>query len=281
MSRATVLAGAAGVLAVLGAWEALAAAEAGLRGTLGRALAPLRRAGEGGDRPSAAERRRLGLLGAGVGGLGGGLLGGPFLAVALAAAGPAAVLALARRRHERWRAALAREAPLAARALADAVGAGYSVRGALGEASRHLGGAAGRELRAVSASLALGAPTEAALERLRDRARGEAWDTLAAAILLQRDAGGDLALLLRGIATAREEAARLERDGRTATAQARYTGLVICGMPLAAAGLALLVAPSAVTGMLRSPASAVPCGLALVVQLGCLWAIRRLARLPE
>ena len=61
------------------------------------------------------------------------------------------------------------------------------------------------------------------LERLRLRAGCRAWDTLIAAILLQRDAGGDLPALLRDLAAALEAADRLERDARTARAQARFT----------------------------------------------------------
>ena len=73
------------------------------------------------------------------------------------------------------------------------------------------------------------------LERLRRRASGPAWDTLVAGILLQRDAGGDLAALLRELAGSLEAAARVEADARAATAQARFTARLVLGLPVGAA----------------------------------------------
>src|SRR5439155_645260 len=95
-----------------------------------------------------------------------------------------------------WRAALSE--PTAAR-LAAALAGGHSIRGAIGEAARAGGvpGPAGAALRAVAAELELGERTDVALERLRRDAGGaRAYDTIVAAISLQRRAGGDLARLL-------------------------------------------------------------------------------------
>lgn len=280
MSRAVLAAAGAGACGVLALWELLGAAEAMGTARLAAVVAPLERARREGREPSAVERRRLGLLITGVLLLGGWLLAGPVLAVVLAALGPAGAMALVRARRRRWRNALAREAPGAARALADAIGAGHGVRGALGEAARGLPGPAGVELRGAARALALGEETERVLERLRTRAGAETWDTIAAAMLLQREAGGDLAGLLRGVAAAQEESMRLERDARAATAQARFTGLVVCGMPAGAAALGQLLAPGAVSGVLSEPLPATLAGLALVLQVGSLLAIRRLARIP-
>ena len=70
------------------------------------------------------------------------------------------------------------------------------------------------------------------LERLRRRAGDPHWDTIVAAILLQRDARGDLARLLRTIAAAQEEAARVEADARGLTSQARFTAWLVSLLPL-------------------------------------------------
>ena len=69
------------------------------------------------------------------------------------------------------------------------------------------------------------------LERLRARAASPAWDTMVAGILLQRDAGGDLAALLRDLAASLEAAARAERDALAATAQARFTARLVARAP--------------------------------------------------
>jgi tight adherence protein B len=280
---AIVLAGLAGALAVAGAWEALAAVEqAAMARALGRWAAPLRAARSDGRSPTALERRRLGLVGAGALLAGGWLIAGPLLGALCAAAGPLGVRRLVRVRRERWRADLARGAPDAARAMADALSGGHAVRGALGVAAEGgVPGAAGRELSTAARALQLGAGTEDVLERLRARAADPAWDTIVAAILLQREAGGDLAALLRSIAARVEEAERVEADARSATAQARFTAWLVAALPAGAAVLAELAEPGYLGSLLRAPLAPWMLGAAATCQLAACVAIRRIARMGE
>jgi len=282
VSTGALLAFAAAVAGVAAAWEALAALEAAqVAGGLRRVLAPLRLAGTEGRSPSAAERRRLGLVAAGCLSAAGWLLGGPLAALVAALAGPSAAVALVRARRRRYAARLAREAPAAARALADAVGAGHSARGAIGVAAGGLGGSAGHELQIAAAALAHGEPTPAVLEALRVRARSRSWDTLVAAVLLQRDAGGDLARLLRELAASLEAAERTERDAEAQTAQARFTAWLVLALPLGAAALVELADPGFALGLLRHPVSGWLAGSALVLQAIAAVCVRRLARPRE
>ena len=114
--------------------------------------------------------------------------------------------------------------------------------------------------------------------RLRARAGSHAWDTLTAAVLLQRDAGGDLAALLRELAVSGEAAERAERDARAATAQARFTAWLVLGLPAAAACLAELAAPGFLATLAGNPLSAWLAGLGVLLQLVALACVRRLAR---
>jgi tight adherence protein B len=283
MTVAVALAGLAGALAVAGAWEALAAVEqAALARTIGRWTAPLLAARWEGRTPTTPERRRLALIGTGALLAGGWLVAGPLAGAACAAAGPAAVARIVRARRERWRADLARGASHAARALADALVGGHAVRGALAVAAEGgVPGAAGRELAAAGRALALGARTEDVLEALRRRAADPAWDTIVAAILLQREAGGDLAGLLRSIASALEEAARMEADARSATAQARFTAWLVALLPVGVAVLAELARPGYVGERLRAPLAPWLLAAAAACQLVACWLIRRIARVGE
>jgi tight adherence protein B len=282
MSRAVLLAAGAGVVGVLAGWELLGAfvLDGGAGRLSGRLLGPLRRAGATGAAPTARERRRLALVAAGCLLAAGWLVAGPVPALVLAAAGPLAAGALVRARRARWRARLADQAPMVARAVADALAGGHSIRGAIAEAARGGGVAApaGGELVAAAHALALGDDLDVALGRLRRRARSPAYDLLVAAVLLQREAGGDLAGLLREIAGALEATARAERDARTATAQARFTGLIVAGLPLGALALGELADPGSLPALLTSPISAVMVAAALVLQAAGLIAIRHLAR---
>jgi tight adherence protein B len=273
------LAALAAALGVLALWDALAAAE-GLarRGAVGRLLAPLVRARTAGREPERAERRRLVAVATLALLAGGWLVLGPAEGAALAAGGPAALRALVRHRRRRYRGELARAAPAVARAVADALAAGHAISRALAEAARGVDGAAAVELAALGRALAVGQPLEQALATLQARADSRAYDTLAAAILLQRDAGGDLVGLLRELARAQEVSARCADDARAATAQARFTGVVVGVLPAGAAALAELASPGALASVLGDPLALWLVAFAGFLQLLGLLAIRRLGR---
>jgi tight adherence protein B len=101
-------------------------------------------------------------------------------------------------------------------------------------------------------------------------------DTLVAACLLQRQAGGDLARLLRQCARATEEESRLDGELRAATAQARFTGLLVGLLPLAGALLAELANPGWFAGLWSSFLTAWLVGVAIVLQAVAAVLIRRL-----
>jgi tight adherence protein B len=279
MSRAVLLAFVAGAAGVLGGWEALAAVERSrIAAGLGRVVEPLVRAGREGRAATAPERRRLALLATAALAAAGWLLGGLALAGLAAVAGPALVVAALTARRRRYAAGLRSGAAGAARALADAVGAGHSIRGAVAAAADGVGGPAGHELRAAAEALALGDRTADVLERLQRRAADPAWDAIVAGILLQRDAGGDLAGLLRDQAAALEAADRIEREARTATAQARFTARLVLLLPIGAAALAELASPGLLGGLLRHPVSVWLVALAVILQVTAILAVARLAR---
>ena len=237
--------------------------------------------GRDGRDPGAVERRRLLLAGAGAAFAIGMLIAGPLAGLALAAGGPWAVARVLRARRERYRRTVDAEVPGLALALADALAGGHSLRGALSEARRSVSGAAGHELRRTVAELDAGAPTEDALEAMGLRAGSTRLDTVVAACLLQRSAGGDLARLLREGARAMEEGARLEGELRAATAQARFTGLLVVLLPVGGALLAELASPGWTAGLLGSFLTAWLVGIAMVLQVAAAVAIRRLGRVSR
>jgi tight adherence protein B len=285
VSTAVALAFGAGILAALALLDAAAVAVPAVRARAprlaqtGAALVDVVvRAGREGRDPGAAERRRLLLAGGAVALAAGTLLAGPLPGVALAAGAPWTVARVLRARRERYRRAVEAGAPAMALAIADALGAGHSLRGAIAQAADGLPAAAGHELRRVAAELALGAPTDDALVSMRARCRSHAIDTIVAAALLQRQAGGDLARLLRDGARAFEDHARLLGEVRAATAQARFTGAIVAVLPLGAAALAELASPGYLGSLAGSFLTAWLVGIALVLQLVAAVAIRRLSR---
>ena len=285
MSAATALAFFAGAAGAVGVLELVGRVPAGLsrggpalvRGAAGLVEVIVRIGREGRD-PGAVERRRLLLAGAAVAFLAGTAVLGPLPGLALAAGGPWVVSRALRTRRDRYRRAVDAGAPQMAVAVADALGGGHSLRGALEEAATSVHGEAGHELRRTVAELAAGATTDAALEAMRARVRSPRIDAIVAACLLQRRAGGDLARLLRHSARSMEEQARLEGEVRSATAQARFTGLLVALLPLGGALLTELASPGWFASLWRSFLTAWLVGIALVLQLVAVVAMRRLGR---
>lgn len=269
-----------GALFALAVREAVLATPSAAR-WLALALEPLRRAGDEGYSPSALERRRLALLGA-VGAVAAGwLLVGIALAIPLAIAGPALATWTVAARRRRFRRAVERSLPEVASAIADSLAAGRSLRAALASAAASLDGPAAVELAGLGAELGVGAPTAETIERWQRRMRSARVDAFAAAMLSQRLAGGDLAGLLRRFAAGAAERDRVADEARTATAQARFTGLLVVAMPSGGALFAELIEPGFLARLLGSPASAFLLAFAAVLQLAGFIAIRRFARVVE
>ena len=198
----------------------------------------------------------------------------------MAIAAPAAAGALVRARGRRWQRAAEHDVVPAARALADALAAGHPLAraidaaacdGALSGPGRMLLGLASRRLR-------LGAPLDDALGAMARRAGSPAWASLTSAILVQRQTGGDLARLLRDLAASAESGARVEREARAASAQARLTARIVLALPLLGLRARRAGGAGDRSAMLADPLARLLVGAALVCQLAALVAVRRIAR---
>jgi tight adherence protein B len=277
----TVLLGAlAGGLLAMAARDAMLASPA-VAAWLRLAVEPLRRAGREGYAPSTRERRRLAALGAVAAILAGWLLGGLEVALPLSVAGPALAAWAISSRRRRYRAAVERSLPEVATAVADSLAAGRSLRASLPAAAAYLDGPPAAELARLGAELDLGAGTADAVAGWRARMRSERVDAFAAALLSQRLAGGDLAGLLRRFAAGAAERDRVAEDAKSATAQARFTGLLVVAMPTGGALFAELVQPGFLAKLLGSPASAILLALAAGLQAIGFVAIRRLSKVVD
>lgn len=270
--------------AVAGGMVAVAAREAvlstpALARWVGAAVEPLLRAGREGYVPTEAERRRLAIVGAGALFAGALLVAGPGPGPLLAVAGPTAAAWALTARRARYLRAVERGLPEIATTVADALSGGSSVRAALSAAASSLEGPPAVEMARVRAELELGASTSEAVGALQRRLRSPRVDSFAAAVLSQQLGGGDLARLLRRYAAAAADRDRVAADARAATAQARFTGLLVVAMPTGAALFAELVEPGFIGRLLANTAATVLLAGAAALQVGGFAAIRRLSRM--
>jgi tight adherence protein B len=276
----TLLGALAGGLVAVAAREALLASPA-VAGWVRMALEPLRRAGREGYVPSTLERRRLAALAILIAVAGGWFVAGTTAALPLAVVAPAAAGWAVSNRRRRYRRAVERSLPEVATAVADSLGAGRSLRASLPAAAAYLDGPPAAELGRLGAELDLGAPTDEAIAAWRARMGSPRVDAFAAALLSQRLAGGDLAGLLRRFAAGAAESDRAAEDAKSATAQARFTGLLVVAMPTGGALFAELLAPGFLGKLVGSPVSAVMLALAAGLQVVGFFAIKRLSRVVE
>jgi tight adherence protein B len=203
----------------------------------------------------------------------------PALVLGPAAAwGAPRVVAARRARHGRR---IEGGAAAAALALADALSAGAPPRGCVAVAAARLDGPIADELRQTAWELDVGAGTDAALERLRRRSASRGVALIVAAMQVQRRCGGDLARVLRGVAAALEDDRRTREQARAATAQARFTAIVVMGLPVCGIALGAVASPGLPARMIASPLGVGLLLAAFGFQVAGTWAIRRLARTLE
>jgi tight adherence protein B len=253
------------------AWPLLTQTAAGLREALGALLSA--------DVPMTRARRRRLQAVAGLAGFVGAILliepAGAILPGAGAAWLAPRVVSARRARHGRR---VEEGAGPAALAIAGALSAGMTARSAICAAAIETDGAIARELGRTAWELEMGAGTDAALHRLVARCCSRSLALIAAAIQVQRHAGGDLAQLMRGIAASIQDELRVAEEARTATSQARFTAAVVIGLPVCGIALGELASPGLVGRMV---ATGVGIGLltaALLLQVCGALAIRRLGR---
>jgi tight adherence protein B len=113
-----------------------------------------------------------------------------------------------------------------------ALRAGHSLTAALDLVGQEIADPVGREFRRLSEEQNLGLPLRDALLNLADRVPIPDVRFLVAAMLIQRETGGNLVEVLDKTTTLLRDRIRLQGDIRTYTAQGRLTGWILCLLPI-------------------------------------------------
>lgn len=204
------------------------------------------------------------------------LAGLPAAAIGAIAA-PLGARSMIRSRRHRHAARIDACAAELAQALAAALAAGRSLRGALMIVSEAIAQPLSREIERVVVDIAMGETVSAALETLRARTGSARIESLSGAIELHRGSGGDLIKLMRELSEAFRERDRAMQDAHSASAQARFTAYVVAAMPVLVAVAMELAAPGSVSGALSLLPTALMMLSAGGLLLGGVFLARRLA----
>jgi tight adherence protein B len=127
--------------------------------------------------------------------------------------------------------------PEAVDLMARGLRAGHAVSAVLEMVGQEIAEPIAGEFRALAEEQALGLPLRDALLNLIERMPREEIRLLTTAILLQKETGGNLALILDKTAALARERARLRGQLRIYTAQGRITGWILCVAPFIMFGL--------------------------------------------
>src|SRR6266852_377300 len=156
------------------------------------------------------------------------------------AAGSLPYLLLLIMRQRRFRKCDA-QIPEAVDLMARALRAGHSVPAVIEMVGREIAEPLAGEFRIVHEEQNLGLPLRDAMLNLVERVPRDDVRFLATAILLQKETGGNLAVILDKTAALARERSRLYGQLRIYTAQGRITGLILCVAPFVMCGILSLL----------------------------------------
>lgn len=176
---------------------------------------------------------------------------------------------------------VAAELPAFLRLVIAAVRSGFSLLQALTMAAREGPPLLAQEMQRVIYEVNVGAPLATALEHLAGRLGDDDIDFFVAAVLLSREAGGNLSETLRSLLRTVEARLRLRRSIRVLTAQARLSGTIVALLPFFMVLIISLINPEYTRVLFVTPMGWLLLAISLVMEGIGVWLIRRMIRAGE
>jgi tight adherence protein B len=137
--------------------------------------------------------------------------------------------------------------------LVNALRAGFSFLQALKNAAEEAPSPVKEELEITLREMQFGVSVEESLNRLHERMPSDDLDLMIQAILIQRQVGGNLAVVLeKNVHTIRERI-KIQGQIKTLTAQGKMSGTVVALLPLGLSGMLSIVNPGYMTPLFTTP----------------------------
>jgi len=137
--------------------------------------------------------------------------------------------------------------------IANALRTGYSFMQAVDMVSREMAKPIGEEFARVLKEMNLGVTVEDALNNMAKRMNSEDLDLVITAVLIQRQVGGNLAVVLDSIANTIRERIKIKGHIRTLTAQGKISGIIIGLLPIIIGGIIYVVNPEYIKVLFTHP----------------------------
>jgi tight adherence protein B len=123
-----------------------------------------------------------------------------------------------------------------------------------------------------------GVSVKAAFKGLLERTPNVSIAALVAAVLVQRETGGNMAEILDRIASVLRQRQRFQRRVRTLTAEGRVSAWILVLMPFVLALILTVIAPDYLPMLFSHPVGLRLIGAALLIMAFGIWWIRRIVR---
>lgn len=136
--------------------------------------------------------------------------------------------------------------------MANSLRAGFGLQQSMDVVRSELPAPIAQEFGWTIRDINLGSTVEEALKRMSQRSVSDDLDMVVTAILVQRQVGGNLAVVLDNISETIRERTRIKQEIRTLTAQGRMSGLIIGLLPVALFGIIAVINPEYISTLTGS-----------------------------
>ena len=160
--------------------------------------------------------------------------------------------------------------------VANALRAGFSFMQAFELIAREMDAPIGREVQKVVNEVNVGATLDTALENMQKRVKSPDFELVVTAVLIQRQVGGNLAQILDTISETIQERIRMRREVMALTAQGRLSGIVLGVLPIALAGILMLINPNYLKPLFEETAGQIAMIGAIVFEVIGFFVIRKI-----
>ncbi len=137
--------------------------------------------------------------------------------------------------------------------LSNSLRAGFSLLQAMEMVSQEMPNPISGEFHFTLREMTYGTSTETALIHLSERVGSDVLDLLVTAMLIQRQAGGNLAEVLQNIHATIQDRLRIQQEIKTLTAQGRMSGYIIAALPFGIAAVLSVLNPSYLSVLFTNP----------------------------
>jgi len=153
--------------------------------------------------------------------------------------------------------------------------AGHTLDKAMMVISQEMADPIGLEFRETVEELHLGMPVNRAMENFSNRIIDENVNIFVAALLVQREIGGNLSELLGNLSHTIRERFRIEQEVHALTAEGRISGYVIGALPIVLAIIINMLQPDYLKPLYETQTGIMLLKGSVVLNIAGFWAIRK------